>query len=958
MKNRFLLFLLTCVYAVQAQNYAQLVNPFIGTGGHGHTFPGATAPFGMVQLSPDTRLSGWDGCSGYHYSDSAIYGFSHTHLSGTGCSDFGDVLIMPTQKKYTQQEQLFDAEFYKSGFSHATEKAFAGFYQVLLNDDQIAVKLTASERVGFHEYQFQKAGTVNVILDLLHRDELLDSKLTQVNNTTITGLRRSKAWAEDQWVYFRIEFSKPFKSTFTNHKNNSKFPTGMAFEFDVKKKETIQVKVSLSSVDEAGASKNMQAEIPAWSFDKTLQLTTQKWNKELGLIQVEGNTKSNQQLFYTALYHCFIQPNIASDIDGRYRGRDLQIHQTDGFTYYSVFSLWDTFRAAHPLYNLVQTARSNDFIRTFLQQFKEGGKLPVWELASNETNCMIGYHSASVIADAWAKGIRNYDKQLVIAALLQSANANERGIGVYKNKGYLAIDDESESVSKTLEYAYDDWCIAQFLEDELQLQFNKRAESWKNLFDPSTGNMRPRKNGGWLYPFDPKEVNNHFTEANSWQYSFFVPHDINGLIARHGSAEKFEQKLDELFNTNSQTTGRTQADITGLIGQYAHGNEPSHHMAWLYNYVGKPAKTQAMQRKILTSMYQNAPDGLAGNEDCGQMSAWFVFNSMGLYPVCPGKTTYDIGTPFFDKITIRTGAYSSFTINAAGAAQKAFTLTKTLNGNALNGQFIEHESILKGGQLNFQLQVSDPQIQHAPIAKSKPNGIFPAPIVQAAKENFKDSLLISMESLEIPARLFYKLSNEKTMHPYLKPFYIHQDLEVSCIAVDETGKRVSKTIANFKKIKNNWQVVSESKYNPQYTAGGEDGLIDGMFGSTDWRKGYWQGFQGHDFECVIDLKKVQTIKKVKINTLQDTRSWIVFPSKVTVEIGTDSIQFKPLGSAETSVGIEDLTVQIQNYQVNANSIDNKARYIRIKANQFGKLPEWHQGNGNDSFIFIDEIEVE
>jgi predicted alpha-1,2-mannosidase len=570
MKNRLFLFLLTCVTAAQAQNYAQLVNPFIGTGGHGHTFPGATAPFGMVQLSPDTRLTGWDGCSGYHYSDSAIYGFSHTHLSGTGCSDFGDILLMPTQKKYSQKEQLFDAEFYKSRFSHTNEKAYAGFYQVLLNDDHIAVKLTASERVGFHEYQFQKAGTVNVVLDLLHRDELIESKITQVNNTTITGLRRSKAWAEDQWVFFRIEFSKPFIGSFIDHKNNNKYATGMAFEFDVKKKETIKVKVSLSAVDEAGATKNMQSEIPGWSFEQTLQSTTKKWNKELGLIQVEGNTKNNQQIFYTALYHCFIQPNIASDIDGRYRGRDLQIHQTDGFTYYSVFSLWDTFRAAHPLYNLVQAERSNDFIKTFLQQFKESGKLPVWELASNETNCMIGYHSASVIADAWAKGIRNYDKQLVIAALLQSANANERGIGTYKTKGYLAIDDESESVSKTLEYAYDDWCISTFLEDELQVQFIKRSESWKNLFDPSTGLMRPRKNGGWLYPFEPREVNNHYTEANAWQYSFFVPHDINGLIGRHGSAEKFEQKLDELFSTNSETTGRNQADITVLICQYAH----------------------------------------------------------------------------------------------------------------------------------------------------------------------------------------------------------------------------------------------------------------------------------------------------------------------------------------------------------------------------------------------------
>ena len=958
MKNRILLLITICFYSVQAQNYAQFVNPFIGTGAHGHTFPGATAPFGMVQLSPDTRLTGWDGCSGYHYSDSAIYGFSHTHLSGTGCSDFGDILLMPTMKKVSQKEQLFQPELYKSKFKHANEKAHAGFYQVLLDDDQIAVKLTATERVGFHEYQFSKSGKVNFILDLLHRDELIESKITEVSNTCITGLRRSKAWAEDQWVYFRIEFSKPFISSYISHQNNKIFATGMAFEFDVKKKENIQVKVSLSAVDEAGATKNMQAEIPGWNFEQVLQSSIKKWNKELGLIQIEGNTKSNQQIFYTALYHAFIQPNIASDIDGRYRGRDLQIHQTDGFTYYSVFSLWDTFRAAHPLYNLVQAERSNDFIKTFIRQFKEGGKLPVWELASNETNCMIGYHSVSVIADAWAKGIRNYDKTDVVAAMLQSANANERGIAPYKLNGYLAIDDESESISKTLEYAYDDWCISNFLEDDLQVQFLKRSESWKNIFDPSTGFMRPRKNGAWLYPFDPKEVNNHFTEANAWQYAFFVPHDIEGLIAKHGSNEKFEQKLDELFSTNSQTTGRTQADITGLIGQYAHGNEPSHHMAWLYNYLGKPAKTQAKIRTILNTLYANAPEGLAGNEDCGQMSAWYVLSSMGIYPVCPGKTTYDIGAPFFDKITIRTGQFNSFTIQASGAAQKPFILTKSLNGNAFNSNFIEHESILKGGQLNFQLQANDPHIQSQIPSIKKSSGVFPAPVIQTAKENFKDSLLISMESLELPARLFYKLSNEKTMHPYLKPFYIKTDLEVSCIAVDESGKRVSKTTAHFKKINNNWQVIKQTKYNPQYSAGGEDGLIDGLFGYTDWRKGYWQGFQGNDFECVIDMKTIKDVQKIKLSTLQDTRSWIVFPRKIEIEMSVDGENYQNLGAAETKIGIEDLTVQKQLFEVISNAKNTKARFIKIKAIQYGKLPEWHQGVGGDSFIFIDEIEVE
>ncbi|MFI5222337.1 MAG: GH92 family glycosyl hydrolase, partial [Bacteroidia bacterium] len=519
--------------AAQPTDYSKIVDPFIGTGGHGHTFPGAVVPFGMVQLSPDTRLEGWDGCSGYHYSDSVIYGFSHTHLSGTGCSDYGDVLIMPMMGNSS-----FDNKIYSSKFSHTKEKAHAGFYKVHLDDDDIDVELTTTTRVGFHKYTFNKSGKVHFILDLLHRDKLLEGRILDVanNNKAIEGFRRSEAWAKDQRLYFRIEFSREIllKQRLQEFMRPGQETKG-AFSFDVKKGETIFVKVSLSAVDYEGAKKNMEAELPGWDFEKTKQQAEALWNKELSKIQVKGGTRDQQIIFYTALYHCFIHPSIYNDVDGRYLGRDFQIHHADSFNYYTVFSLWDTFRALHPLFNMVQRERNLDFIKTFLEQYKQVGILPMWELSSNETNCMIGYHAVSVIADAYAKGIRGFDLDLAIEACEKSAKYAHFGIPQYREKGFLETEDENESVSKTLEYAYDDWCIDQLKffrsgrsknEDYI---FEKGSYSWRNLFNSQSGFMQPRSNGGWYKPFNPTEVNNNYTEANAWQYSFFVPHQVNGL---------------------------------------------------------------------------------------------------------------------------------------------------------------------------------------------------------------------------------------------------------------------------------------------------------------------------------------------------------------------------------------------------------------------------------------------
>ncbi|PHX61684.1 MAG: alpha-mannosidase, partial [Flavobacteriales bacterium] len=502
-----------------AQDFAKHVNPFIGTGGHGHTFPGATVPYGMVQLSPDTRIDGsWDGCSGYHYDDSTIYGFSHTHLNGTGVSDYGDILLMPIMG-----ESSFDNKVYASTFSHANEKASAGYYAVKLDKHDIDVRLTTSTRVGFHEYTFNKAGQANIILDLNHRDKLLEGKIRIIDNKTIEVLRRSEAWARNQYVYARIEFNVPLKVNLVKEENkeNTKLDgiykgteLALSFSKQVKKGEKILVKVSLSPTSYKGAKLN-SSEIKHWDFEKVKKDAETLWNKELSKIEVTSEDKDKLAIFYTALYHTMMQPNIAQDLDGKYRGRDNQIHTAEGFDYYTVFSLWDTFRGAHPLYTLIDKKRTSDYINTFIKQYEQGGRLPVWELASNETDCMIGYHSVSVIADAMAKGITGFDYEKAFEASKASAMRDVLGLEAYKKNGFISMDDEHESVSKTLEYAYDDWCIAQMAQiikngNEVA-HFSKRSENWRNTFDWETGFMRPKKNGGWDKPFDPREVNNNFT---------------------------------------------------------------------------------------------------------------------------------------------------------------------------------------------------------------------------------------------------------------------------------------------------------------------------------------------------------------------------------------------------------------------------------------------------------------
>jgi predicted alpha-1,2-mannosidase len=631
----------------------RVVDPFIGTGGHGHTFPGATLPFGMVQLSPDTRLDGWDGCSGYHDDDTVVYGFSHTHLSGTGVSDYGDVSFLPgvgTPQGHTSYGRtLGDGD--GARFAKASEHAEPGFYTVTLSDSRIKVELTATERTGWHRFTFPAAESAYVRVDLASRDEVLASSVRVVDDHTIKGERRSRAWARDQRVFFVARFSQPFRARMIvggvplpGAREADGRDVRVALFFDAARGARVVAKVGISAVDVAGARAALATEAKGWDFDAVRARARATWRRALSRIEVTGATPAQDTTFYTALYHTMLQPNLYTDVDGRYRGRDGEVHVAKGWTQYTVFSLWDTFRAAHPLYTILEPERTRDFIETFLAQYREGGRLPVWELAGNETDCMIGYHAVSVIADAWAKGIRGFDAAAALTAMRASAESDARGLADYRVRGYVPGERESEGVSKTLEYAYDDWCIAGLAdalgETVVRDRYLERAQGWRHLLDPATGFMRPRINGRFKTPFDPSEVDFHFTEANSWQYSFFVPQDIAGHIEALGGRARYAAKLDSLFTVSSRTTGREQADITGLIGQYAHGNEPSHHIAYLYDYAGQPWKTQAMVRRILDSLYTTGHDGLAGNEDCGQMSAWYVMSALGLYAVTPGQEQY------------------------------------------------------------------------------------------------------------------------------------------------------------------------------------------------------------------------------------------------------------------------------------------------------------------------------
>jgi predicted alpha-1,2-mannosidase len=947
-----------------SKDLTRYVDPFIGTGGHGHTFPGATVPFGMVQLSPDTRLTGWDGCSGYHYSDKLIYGFSHTHLSGTGIPDYGDVLFMPMigLHSFTATGDRENTRGYANTFKHENESATPGYYSVKL-DDGLLVELTTTARVGFHRYTFPEHTDVgNVILDLTHRDRVLDSALRIVDQQHIEGFRRSTGWAKNQVVYFVAEFSRPFQSSVATNTTGANVKA--AFRFDLP--DEIFLKVGISAVSIEGAQRNLKAEINHWDFDKVRADANALWNKELSKIEISGNDESQLKTFYTALYHADLTPNLFMDIDGQYLGRDFKIHKAEGFDNYTVFSLWDTFRAAHPLYTVIDQKRTRDFINTFLAQYQQGGRLPVWELAANETDTMIGYHAVPVITDAVTKGITGFDQRLAFEAMKHSAELRRDGLGPYVDKGYIDLEDERESVSRTLEYAYDDWCIAIMAgisnrTDDYK-RYMRRAESYQNVFDRELGFVRPRTNAGWLTPFEPREVNSSFTEANSWQYSFFVPQDVSGLIELMGGEGKFARKLDELFTAESKTTGREQADITGLIGQYAHGNEPSHHIAYLYDYAGQPWKTQQRVRQIMDTFYRAEPDGLIGNEDCGQMSAWYVFSAAGFYPVTPGSGIYAIGTPLFPQMRFNLENGKTFVIKAKNVSARNFYIQSArLNGKVYRKSFLRHQDLMASGELVFEMgnQPNTAWAIEAPVSRINSERIVPVPVIRAAGKTFKDRQELSFQTGSEPVNVYYTLDGSEPDHKatlFTRPFFINNTTTIKARAINSKGEASQVATARFLKMPHSWSFTLNAKYSPQYSGGGDQALIDGIRGTTNFSGSAWQGYQGKDLVAVIDLGQMQSVTKLGAGFLQNVDSWILMPVTVDFEVSTDGRHFVPVLSIANDVSVQNNEATIKDFTGKIQP--RNVRYIKIRAQNFGKLPDWHPGAGGAAWIFADEIIVE
>jgi len=950
---------------------AAFVNPFIGTDAHGHTFPGATAPFGMVQLSPNTRLEGWDGVSGYHYSDSLIYGFTHTALSGTGVGDYCDILVMPVVGS-----PVFSNTEYRSPFKKETEKAEAGYYSVFLEKPGVLAEMTATTRTGYHRYTFPASQAANLIIDLKHRDTVVDSWIEFISDTEIRGMRRSTNWANDLVWYFHMEFSKPFvrngiavdevlrEGLIRSSGKNIKAYVG----FETSDQEVIEVKVSLSAVDAEGARANMQREIPAWGFEKIRQQTFASWNEMLKKIRVKGGTRDQTTVFYTALYHAFLQPNTYQDVDGRYRGIDRKVHQTTEFTNYTVFSLWDTYRTWHPMMTLIDSTRTVDMINTMLNMYDKGGLLPIWELGGNETYTMIGNHAISVIADAYLKGIRGFDADKALEAMIHSANQDHYGLQVYRDSGYIPGDREHESVSKTLEYAYNDWNIAMMAKamgkDEVYRTFIRRAQFYKNSFDPSTGFMRPRINGGWLTPFDPTKVDWHFTEANAWHYSFYTPQDMTGLITLHGGKQALADKIETLFTTTDSITGRDMKDISGLIGQYAQGNEPSHHMAYLFNFVNQPWKTQAMVRRIMDGLYKATPDGLSGNEDCGQMSAWLIMSALGFYPVSPGGSTdYVIGTPWFPEAEIYLENGKIFRIKAPKVSDKRYYIQDArLNGKSYTRSWIDHATILQGGELEFTM-ADQPNTQwgsrddEVPRTSIEDERLLPSPVINYEDYRIRDTLEVRLESFDAQADLYYTTDGstpDRNDRFYDKPILLNQPTTLKAIAYREGYGYSYPVEAQFIRINRDRKIQVLSKVHPNYTADGPEALIDGIRGQGNWRLGGWQGYQGTHFEAIIDLGSEQTLYYLGAGFTQDVRSWIWMPKDLQFFASNDGKQYRPVLSVKNRERIDDYEMK----QVElGGAVTGKARYLKVKATNFGKIPEWHLGAGGDAYIFIDEIVI-
>lgn len=986
---------LVCAVQAQQKDYAAYVNPFVGTGGHGHTFPGATMPFGLVQLSPDTGVEGWDWCSGYHYSDSSIMGFSHTHLSGTGGADYGDILLMPGvgNLNFLPGTKANPDLGYRSRFSHLQEEASPGYYSVYLEDYGIRAELTATVRTGMHQYTFPKSNESYILLDLNHgiSDVSTDAGMTILGHTRIEGYRFSQGWAADQRVYFALEFSKPFRSS-EIRKNDSDQVDGTearaanlkaAFLFDTQHHEAVVVKVALSSVSCANAWENMAAENPGFDFNLVKHSARAAWNVELAKIEVETDIEADKIIFYTSMYHTKIHPNTFQDVNGEYRGMDMKVHRATDRTHYTLYSLWDTFRALHPLYSLTDTRYNNDFVLAMMAKYRESGRLPVWELWSNETNTMIGYHSIPVMADAILKGYYTGDTEQAYEAMKASAMADGQGLRDYRHLHYIPREKEANSVSKTVEYAFDDYAIAQVAKllgkhDDYRA-FIRRAGNYRNLFDPQTKFMRGRdENGVWNPDFDPMAISlfgsGDFTEGNSWHYSFFAPHDMSGLMELYGGADAFAVKLDEMFEQEAVNDNEHAHDVTGLIGQYAQGNEPSHHVIYTYNFAGRPYRTQELIRRVMRELYSDQPDGYSGNEDTGQMSAWYIFSSMGFYPMNPVGGEYIIGSPLFRRTTIHLENGRRFVIEAQGdVASMPYIASATLNGKSYRHTSLSHSDLMQGGELVFQMSTvptswgtapTDRPVQRATsevLPELTPRVFMPYP--KSAVRVFGQPHTLELVCETPGVEIYYTLDGttpSTRSKRYAEPLVLKNSVQLQAIGVKEGFLNSDVKVIDFRKayFNNGTQayptISSDTRLGRSYNPGIQT-LIDGVLGSNNFLDGRWTGIQNDNLRATIDLGAVGKVSRVTLNFTQNTGSWIFPPKAIHIWGSVDGKNFKPLASEqyEPLDKHPEIVVITQSLSLKA-----KVRYLKIEVENYGPLPSWHSGAGKSAYIFIDEITIE
>lgn len=754
------------------------VNPFVGTGFHGHTYPGATLPFGAVQLSPDTRRGNWDACSGYHYSDSTILGFSHTHLSGTGCIDLGDVLLRPTSMP-VQLDGKSEYIFQPARFSHKNEVATPGYYSVYLDDEGIKAELSATTRAGIHRYTFSDGKEAAVVLDLAHlldSEFIYEAEIKQTDANELSGMRRTRGWVDNQYVFFTVQFSQPIAKLelVSDGKaceaTDSVKGTRLQALAHFGQQKSVVAKVGISVVSEENTRENLNSEIAGFDFDTVKKNAADAWRNALKVVEVKGGTEEQRTNFYTAWYHSMVVPNTVSDVNGEYRRHDMTTGQVaEGRRMYSTFSTWDTFRGWHPLMTLTDTTLVNNMVNSLLNMYDASGELPLWPLSAGETGTMIGYHSASIIADAYMKGIRGFDAEKALQAMIKSSEINKKGADYYIKYGFIPANIKKESISCLLEFAYDDWAIAQMAKEmgknDVYETYIARSQNYINVFDGMTRFFRgKRMDGNWMGNFNPYEVGRDYTEATAWQYRFFVPHDVNGMIQQFGGTEAFTACLDSLFTVSSEIDGEL-SDITGLIGQYAHGNEPSHHMAYLYNYIGRPWQTQAMTRRLLDEMYAPTPEGIVGNEDCGQMSAWYILSAMGFYSVCPGSNEFVLTAPLFEEVKLALANGKQLVIKANSSKKNVYIKEVKLNGQVIDKNFVTYAQLMEGGTLEYVL-TDEPCMDRGIAPEAAPYSftkgqVAAMPYVTEDLNLFTDRIDVHLGSATADARIYYTLDGSE-----------------------------------------------------------------------------------------------------------------------------------------------------------------------------------------------------